>query len=133
MNTNPSSRIKDKNLYDSFVNEYRHFMKNYQIDGQKSATGTRSPLQFALMISPLYLLMTWRLSSKSFHRRTLLDAASRLGPNKPLLLEVLIVDCCESPLWWSLLQLLWLWLSWQSLGGHKGDPNLKSITNHVIG
>jgi hypothetical protein len=45
--------------------------------------GTRSPLQLALMISPLYLLVTLRLSTKSFHRRTLIDTAARLGPHKP--------------------------------------------------
>jgi len=89
MNANPSSGYKDKDLYHSILIEYQQFMENYQVDGQKSSIGTRSPLQLALMISPLYLLMTWWLFSKSFHRRTLLDVTSKLGPNKPpLLLEV---------------------------------------------
>ena len=35
------------------------------------------------MLSPLYLLMTLRLSTKSFHRRTVIDLAARLGPHKP--------------------------------------------------
>lgn len=35
------------------------------------------------MISPLYLLVTRRLSTKSFHRRTVIDLATRLGPHKP--------------------------------------------------
>ena len=35
------------------------------------------------MISPLYLFMTFRLSTKSFHRRTVIDLAARLGPHKP--------------------------------------------------
>ena len=47
------------------------------------------------MISPLYLLMTLRLSRKSFHRRTVIDLAARLGPHKPppiLAVENLIWD-----------------------------------------
>ncbi len=47
------------------------------------------------MISPLYLLVTRRLSSKSFHRRTVIDLAARLGPHKPpglLAIENLIWD-----------------------------------------
>ncbi len=34
------------------------------------------------MISPLYLFITRRLSTKSFHRRTVIDLAARLGPHK---------------------------------------------------
>jgi hypothetical protein len=47
------------------------------------------------MISSLYLLITRRLSTKSFHRRTVIDFAARLGPHKPprlLAVENLIWD-----------------------------------------
>lgn len=47
------------------------------------------------MISPLYLLVTRRLSTKSFHRRTVIDFAATQGPHKPsrlLAVENLIWD-----------------------------------------
>jgi hypothetical protein len=47
------------------------------------------------MISPLYLLVTLRLSTKSFHRRSLIDLAAKLGPHKPprvLAVEKIIWD-----------------------------------------
>jgi hypothetical protein len=31
----------------------------------------------------MYLMVTLRLSTKSFHRRTVIDLAARLGPHKP--------------------------------------------------
>ena len=47
------------------------------------------------MISSLYLLITRRLGTKSFHRRTVIDFAARVGPHKPpclLAVENLIWD-----------------------------------------
>ena len=78
--------------------EYDKFIQTCKSEGCNSSVsyvGTRSPLQLALMISPLYLLVTLRLSIKSFHRRTLIDVAARLGPHKPpyiLAIENLVWD-----------------------------------------
>lgn len=52
------------------------------------------------MISPLYLLVTRRLSTKSFHRRTVIDLAARLGPHKPA--RVLAI---ESVVWDAIFRL----------------------------
>jgi hypothetical protein len=66
--------------------EYSKFIETCKAEGCDSSAShvaSRSPLQLALMISPLYLLVSLRLSLKSFHRRTLIDLAARLGPHKP--------------------------------------------------
>ena len=72
--------------------EYEQFIENYRVEGCKSSASashiaSRSPLQLALMISPLYLLVTFRLSTKSFNRRTVIDLAAKLGPHKPPLVR----------------------------------------------
>jgi hypothetical protein len=78
--------------------EYDKYIETCRIEGcDSSATNirSRSPLQLALLISPLYLLVSFRLSLKSFHRRTIIDLAARLGPHKPpfvLAVENLIWD-----------------------------------------
>ena len=52
------------------------------------------------MISPLYLLATIWLSTKSFHRRTIIELAAQLGPHKsPCVLAV------ESLIWDALFRL----------------------------
>jgi hypothetical protein len=83
VNTNNlSSGFQDEESYERFVIEYHKFIANYRVEGCNSSVahvGSRSPLQLALMISPLYLLMTLRLCTKSFHRRTLIDISARLG------------------------------------------------------
>lgn len=87
-----SSGHKDKESYNLFVDKYEQLIKDYREEGgtsSASAIGSRTPLQLALMISPLYLFMTLKLSVKSFHRGLLIDIAARLGPRKdPLLLSV---------------------------------------------
>lgn len=100
LNANPHRGYKDKKSYDLFVTEYEQFIANNQVEGYKtsasgSRVGSRTPLQLALMISPLYLLVTFRLSTKSFNRRTVIDLAAKLGPHKPplvLAVEKLIWD-----------------------------------------
>lgn len=100
MNANPCSGYKDKKSYDLFVAEYEQFIENNRVEGHKTSAsgsriGSRTPLQLALMISPLYLLMTFRLSTKSFNRKTVIDLAAKLGPHKPplvLAVEKLIWD-----------------------------------------
>ena len=100
MNANPSRGYQDEESYQHFVAEYENFIKDCQVEGYNSSSspslvGYRSPLQLALMISPLYLLVTLRLSTKSFHRRAVIDFAARLGPHKPppvLAVENLIWD-----------------------------------------
>ena len=74
--------------YDFFIGQYEEYIQNYSLEGQSSSASvaSRTPLQLALMISPLYLFMTRRLSRKSFHRGLLIDMAARLGPHKPPLL-----------------------------------------------
>ncbi|KAF8809712.1 hypothetical protein BYT27DRAFT_7222307 [Phlegmacium glaucopus] len=90
--------FQDEASYEHFVIEYDKFIENCQIEGCNSSAahvGSRSLLQLALMISPLYLLVTLQLSEKSFHRRTLIDLAARLGPHKPpriLVVENIIWD-----------------------------------------
>jgi hypothetical protein len=97
-NANPSSGHKDKASYDLFVVDYEQFVERCEVEGCKSSPsriGNRSPLQLALMISPLYLLTTARLSMRSYHRRTVIDLAAKLGPKKPpliLTVENLIWD-----------------------------------------
>lgn len=101
LNANPCSGYKDKQSYDLFVTQYEQFIQNNRVEGYKTSAsgssriGLRTPLQLALMISPLYLLMTFRLSTKSFNRRTVIDLAAKLGPHKPplvLAVEKLIWD-----------------------------------------
>ncbi len=65
-----------------------------------ATVASRSPFQLAVMISPLYLLVTRRLSTKSFHRRTVIDLAARLGPHKPP--RILAV---ESSIWDAIFRL----------------------------
>jgi hypothetical protein len=88
----PSRGHNNEESYKGFVKEYEQFVVDYQAEGHNSSssrvgTGYRSPLQLALMISPLYLFMTFRLSVKSFHRRTLVELAARLGSHKPPLIS----------------------------------------------
>jgi hypothetical protein len=86
INSNPSSGFQDQDAHERFELDFNAFIKNSQMEGCPSSTahvGSRSPFQLAVMISPLYLFMTRRLSTKSFHRRTVIDLAARLGPHKP--------------------------------------------------
>lgn len=86
MNTNPSSGFQDKESCDRFEIKYNKFIEKCGTEGCLSSAApvsSRSPFQLAVMISPLYLLSTFRLSTKSFHRRTLIDQAATLGPHKP--------------------------------------------------
>ena len=89
--------------YEQFVTEYEQFVENCQVEGCNSSAsriGNHSPLHLALMISPLYLLVAARLSTKSYHRRTLIDFAAKLGPHKPpLILKV------ENLIWEALFKL----------------------------
>lgn len=82
---------------------FHTYIQEYQTAGHPSSVahiGSRSPFQLAVMLSPLYLLLTLRLSTKSFHRRTVIDLAARLGPHKPP--RVLAV---ENSIWEAILQL----------------------------
>ncbi len=86
MNANPSSGFIDQESYEHFEIEYNAFIEKCRTEGCPSSAahvGSRTPFQLAVMISPLYLLVTMRLSTKSFHRRTVIDLAARLGPHKP--------------------------------------------------
>jgi hypothetical protein len=86
MNTNPSSGFQDKESCDRFEVEYNKFIEKCGTEGCLSSAapvGSRSPFQLAVMLSPMYLLSTFRLSTKSFHRRAVIDLAARLGPHKP--------------------------------------------------
>ena len=59
------------------------------ISGTENYASMRAPLQLALFISPIYLLVSFQLVKKSFNHQTLLDTAVRLGNTKPdILLEV---------------------------------------------
>lgn len=95
MNANLSRGHKDKESFQLFASKYEEHIQNYRVEGPTSSVsniGSRTPLQLALMISPLYLFMTRRLSAKSFHRQLVIDVAARLGPHKhPLLISV--EDC----------------------------------------
>jgi hypothetical protein len=86
MPTRVYSGFKDQESYEQFEIAYNEFIKKCQTGGCPSSAAhvsSRSPFQLSAMISPLYLLMTRRLSTKSFHRRTVIDFSSRLGPHKP--------------------------------------------------
>ena len=98
MNANPSSGFQNQESYGRFESPYNEFIEKCQTEGCPSSVahvGSHSPLQLACLISPLYLLATLRLSTKSFHRRTVIDLAARLGPHKSprvLAVENLIWD-----------------------------------------
>ena len=107
-NANQSRGHKDKESYEVFVTQYEEYVAKCEVEGCNSSNtvsrlsrvGNRSLLQLALMISPLYLLVTTRLSMKSYHRRTLIDFAAKLGPRKPpLILKV------ENLIWEALFKL----------------------------
>ena len=86
MLTGVYSGFKDQESYEQFEISYKAFIQKCQTGGCPSSpahVSSRSPFQLSAMISPLYLLMTRRLSTKSFHRRTVIDISARLGPHKP--------------------------------------------------
>lgn len=62
------------------------------LGGKASSAGHASfcaPLHLALFISPLYLLLPFRIVKKSFHRRPILQISHILGPHKtPLILKI---------------------------------------------
>ncbi|KIJ90289.1 hypothetical protein K443DRAFT_15357 [Laccaria amethystina LaAM-08-1] len=98
----PPGGFQDINSYNSFELEYNAFLKKCQTEGcpLSAHVRSRSPFQLACLISPLYLLATIRLSTKSFHRRTVIDLAAKLGPHKsPRVLAV------ESLIWDALFRL----------------------------
>ena len=100
---NLNSGFKDKESYEQFEADFNAFVGKSQVEGIISSAAnvaSRSPFQLAVMISPLYLLVTRRLSTKSFHRRTVIDLAARLGPHKPP--RVLAV---ESAIWDAIFRL----------------------------
>ena len=81
-----SSFLIIKESCDCFEIEYNQFIKKCGTEGCLSSAapvGFRSSFQLAVMLSPLYLLSTFQLSTKSFHRKTVIDLAARLGPHKP--------------------------------------------------
>lgn len=90
--TNTSSGFQDEESYEQFKVAFDSFIRDCQTEGYTSSpaqVGSRSPFQLAVMISPLYLLVTIRLSTKSFHRRNVIDMAARLGAHKtPRILAV---------------------------------------------
>lgn len=92
MKTNPSSGFKDEESFHQFTEAFDSYIRECQAEGYTSSpaqVGARSPFQLAVMISPLYLLVTLRLSTKSFHRRNVIDIAARLGAHKtPRILAV---------------------------------------------
>lgn len=47
----------------------------------------RTPLQLALLISPIYLLLPMQLFKRSFSRQTMLYISESLGNHKPRILE----------------------------------------------
>ena len=98
INANPSSGFQDRESYKRFETEYNAFIKKCQTEGCSSSAAhvaSRSPFQLANMISSLYLMVTRRLSTKSFHRRTVIGVSAKLGPHKParlLVVENMIWD-----------------------------------------
>ena len=42
-----------------------------------------APFHLALFISPLYLLFPFRIVKQSFHRRSVIEVAHKLGPHRP--------------------------------------------------
>ena len=92
------SGFKDQESYEQFEIAYNAFIEKCQTGGCPSSAAhvsSRSPFQLSAMISSLYLLVTRRLSTKSFHRRTVIDFTARQGPHKPprlLAVENLIWD-----------------------------------------
>ena len=87
MPTRVYSGLKDQESYEKFELAYNAFIKKCQTEECLSSpahVSSRSPFQLSVMISPFYLLVTRRLSTKSFHRRTVIDFSARLGPRKPL-------------------------------------------------
>jgi len=86
MPTRVYSGFKDQESYEQFEISYKAFIQKCRTGGSPSSAAqvsSRSPFQLSAMISPLYLLITRRLSTKSFHRRTVIDVSARLGPHKP--------------------------------------------------
>jgi hypothetical protein len=95
MLTQVYSGFKDQESYEQFEIAYNAFIKKCQTGECPSLAAhvsSRSPFQLGVMISPLYLLVTHQLSTKSFHRRTVIDIAARLGPHKPP--RLLAVENC---------------------------------------
>jgi hypothetical protein len=80
------SGLQDQESYEQFEIAYNAFIEKCQ-KGECSSSAahvsSRSPFQLSVMITPFYLLVTRRLSTKSFHRRTVIDTSARLGPHKP--------------------------------------------------
>jgi hypothetical protein len=95
MLTQVYSGFKDQESYKQFEIVYNAFIKKCQTGECPSLAAHVSsclPFQLSVTISPLYLLVTCRLSTKSFHRRTIIDIAARLNPHKPP--RLLAVEIC---------------------------------------
>jgi hypothetical protein len=95
MLTQVYSGFKDQESYKQFEIAYNAFIKKCQIGECPSLAAhvsSHSPFQLSVMISPLYLLVTRQLSTKSFHCRTVIGIAARLGPHKPP--HLLAVENC---------------------------------------
>ena len=73
-------------------------LKHHNLGPSGGNTGHASlcaPLHLALFISPIYLLLPFRIVKQSFHRRCIIEVSHKLGPNRPpilLKIENLIWD-----------------------------------------
>lgn len=94
-----SSQFIDDSVQQEYTEATTFLLHEYEC-GPSTGTSTKSmkgaghaslcaPLHLALLISPLYLLVPFRIVKYSFHRRPLIEYAHKLGPHKPrIILEV---------------------------------------------
>lgn len=97
-----SRQFSDQLSQQDYAEVTSTLLKQYDISPSGGNTGHAchcAPLQLALFISPLYLLLPFRIVKQSFHRRSVIDVSHRLGPHKPQVLlkvENLIWDAVFS-------------------------------------
>ena len=67
-------------------------LKQFDTSLSGGSTGHASlcaPLHLALFITPMYLLLPFRIVKQSFHRRPVIEVSHKLGPHKPpIVLEI---------------------------------------------
>ena len=79
------SQFTDEVSHQEYTEVTTALLKQYNIGQSGGNSGHASlcaPLHLALFISPLYLLLPFRIVKQTFHRRSLIEVSHKLGPHK---------------------------------------------------
>ena len=86
------SQFTDEVSHQEYTEVTTALLKQYNIGQSGGNSGHASlcaPLHLALFITPMYLLLPFRIVKQSFHRRPVIEVSHKLGPHKPaIVLEI---------------------------------------------